>query len=299
MATMDNLVRSLANMGATIGSPLPMLRNIVRRKPVATPPPADFATLVEREIIPRLVMAHSDGPHDRLRDVDDGVDMSVEEISAFAPLALDHDAGVLVDRIDVFLRRGVPADRIMVEMLAPAARYLGEMWEDDQVDFVAVTMAMWRLQEVVREVSARVPVHGCGGREQSSALFSVLPGEQHSFGTVMIEDVFRRAGWNTELLTDCTVKELSAIVSAQSFDIIGLTVTGDVVAADTKSVIDKVRSASRNPDVTIMVGGRCFAGDVDRAKAVGADTTSNDAIHALEVANAIVERRRALGGLHV
>ena len=53
----------------------------------------------------------------------------------------------------------------MVDLLAPAARLLGEYWEDDRCDFVDVTMGLWRLQEVVHEIAARAPAdRAAGGR---------------------------------------------------------------------------------------------------------------------------------------
>ena len=57
MASVYGIVRSIAKAG----SAGPMLRSIVGRKPVAdaTPKkPAEFASLVENEIIPRLMVAH-------------------------------------------------------------------------------------------------------------------------------------------------------------------------------------------------------------------------------------------------
>ena len=282
MASVYGIVRSIAKAG----SPVPILRSIVSRKPVASIP--GFSAIVEREIIPRLVVAHST---DELIDypVTQDSHISPEEADEFAPLAIDQGACALLDRVEVFLDRGVSVDTIFVELLAPSARHLGVMWEEDDADFVAVTMALWRLQEVVRELSARVPVRGSGSDVQRRALFSVMPGEQHSFGTVLVEDVFRRAGWATELITECDTSQLLAMVAANEFDLIGLTVTGDRHCETVPSVINGLRSVSRNPHVGIMVGGRIFNEEPDLATQLGADATAHNATQALEVAATLVE----------
>lgn len=283
MASVYGIVRSIAR----VGSPGPMLRNMVGRKPITPPPALDM--LVEREIIPRLVVAHSSDELIEMRAVGDDIHISTEEAAHFAPLAIDHGACALLDQVEIFLDRGVSVDTIFVELLAPSARHLGTMWEEDDADFVAVTMALWRLQEVVRELSARVPVRGSGSDSPMRALFSVMPGEQHSFGTVLIEDVFRRAGWVTELLVECDTSQLLAVVAANEFDLIGLTVTGDRHCETVPSVINGLRSVSRNPHVGIMVGGRIFNDEPDLAAQLGADATAQDASQALEVARTLVE----------
>jgi MerR family transcriptional regulator, light-induced transcriptional regulator len=283
MASVYGIVRSIAR----VGSPVPMLRNMVGRKPIA--PPQGFDVLVEREIIPRLVVAHSSDELIEARPVGDDVHISAEEAAYFAPLAIDHGACALLDHVEVFLDRGVSVDTIFVELLAPSARHLGVMWEEDDADFVAVTMALWRLQEVVRELSSRVPVRGSGSETRMRALFSVMPGEQHSFGTVLVEDVFRRAGWTTELVTECDTSQLLALVASTEFDLIGLTVTGDRHCETVPSVINGLRSVSRNPHVGILVGGRIFNEDPDLATQLGADATAHDATQALEVARTLVE----------
>jgi MerR family transcriptional regulator, light-induced transcriptional regulator len=283
MASVYEIVRSIAR----VNSPVPMLRSIIGRKPPSPPPPG-FSNIVAREIIPRLVVAHApDGDYTESTIIGDAI--SSDEALKFAPLALDHDACALLDHIEVFLDRGVSIDAIFVDLLAPAARHLGVMWEEDDADFIAVTMALWRLQEVVRELSSRVPVRRFDSDRPMRALFSIMPGEQHSFGTVMIEDMFRRAGWDTMILTETDTSKLLATVAAHEFDLVGLTVTGDRYAETVPSVINGVRSVSRNPNTAIMVGGRIFNEYPDRATALGADATARDATHALEVARTLVE----------
>jgi MerR family transcriptional regulator, light-induced transcriptional regulator len=277
-----------------------MLRNMVGLKPAAAPKPEPeirpqgFAALVEGEIIPRLVVAHSRDDLIEINGQAGTASITGEEAAAFAPLALDHDACALLDRIEGFLARGVSVDTIFVELLAPAARHLGVMWEEDDADFVAVTMALWRLQEVVRELSARVPVRHGNGEPLRRALFSVMPGEDHSFGTVIVEDVFRRAGWMTDIVTQCDTSQLLARVAASEYDLIGLTVTGDRHCETVPSVINGLRSVSRNPHVGVMVGGRVFNDDPALASQLGADATAADAASALVVARDLVDGRANL-----
>ena len=209
-----------------------------------------------------------------------------EEAEAFAPLALETGADILLDHVEAFVRRGVPVETILVDLLAPAARALGVFWEDDRCDFVDVTMALWRLQEVVREVSARMP---CDRESQgNAALFATVPGEQHSFGTVIVDEVFRRGGWATTLLSDPTTSELLDELSGRMYDVIGLTVSCDDHIGRLGSLILAIRSVSRNPRICVMLGGRVLAADPAISVRAGADGTAADAPGALTMAERLV-----------
>lgn len=286
------------------------------------PPPRSLATLVEGEIIPRLMVAHA-SPEDgvaRLSDgafatatltdrvaavpavaVPAGAVIAAGEAAALAPLALRIDADALLDHVDRILRRGVSIETMLVDLLAPAARQLGLWWEEDRCDFVEVTMGLWRLQEVVHEISARLP-SGRAPRpgERRRALFAAMPGEQHSLGTVMVGELFGREGWAADVLPDPSMAELLARVAERAFDLIGLTVSSECNIARVPSAILALRSVSRNPRLTVMVGGQVFVERPELAADVGADGTAADARVALATAAELVDgncnREVAVGG---
>ena len=262
--------------------------------PFRTRPETDHArsltALIESEIIPRLVVAHSTDAKVPGLPVNTDV-IGPGEVEALAPLALQVDADRLLMHIEAILARGVSVDTVMVDLLAPTARLLGEHWESDQCDFIDVTMGLWRLQEVVHEIACRAPTAkpvAIGGHR---ALFASMPGDQHSFGTVVIDELFRRDGWVTERISDADTKDLLKRVADDWFDIIGLTVSCDRHIAALPSVIAALRNVSRNSRVCVMVGGRVFSADPARAVQVGADGTAPDAKLALTIAEGLVRNR--------
>ena len=258
---------------------------------------ADYArslsTLIEGEIIPRMMVAHAGAAAISPASPADDV-IGADEIAAFAPLVMQIEADELFAVVEAMLTRGVPMQSVLVDLLAPTARILGEYWESDRSDFIDVTMGLWRLQEVVHEITASMPTdHQSidGGRR---ALFSAAPGDQHSLGTVMIDDIFRREGWMTDRLCDADIAELLKRAQDHWFDIIGLTVSCDCHIGPLRSTIAALRNISRNPHVCIMVGGRVFSANPELAIHVGADGTARDAKSAPRVAGQLVrERERA------
>ncbi len=247
-----------------------------------------LSSLVEREIIPRLVASHP--VPGALSVAGKFGEITAEEVDTFAPLSLQVEADSLLDYVDAILRRGVGIDAVLVDLLAPAARRLGEYWEDDRCDFVDVTMGLWRLQEIVHELGARLPVERQPGPGRR-ALFASMPGDQHSFGTIVVEELFCREGWLTDRLSEASTPDLLERVAGEWFDVVGLTISCDYHIAPLPSIIAALRNVSRNPSLCVMVGGRIFVEDPELAERMGADGTAPDAKMAVGIAERLVETR--------
>jgi methanogenic corrinoid protein MtbC1 len=150
-------------------------------------------------------------------------------------------------------------------------------------------MGLWRLQEVMREIAARSPADLGGLAMPRSALFSPMPGDHHNFGTLMIEEVFSRGGWQSEALVKPERRELLDRLARQPFDLVGLTLARDCPSAALGNLIKAVRNVSANPNIIVLVGGRMINENPDIAVEVGADGTGSDALAALELADSLVK----------
>lgn len=272
-----------AGLRGVIAAPL----EAVRRRTSGQVEQADTVnSIIEAQIIPRLLMAHSGvEPRTRPRLLRA---ISPDEASRFALLPLRLEAASLLEEVDAFIAKGASVETICLDLLAPAARKLGEMWERDECDFLDVTMGLWRLQEVMREVAARSPVDHGGLPLPHSALFSPMPGDHHNFGTLMLDEVFARGGWRSEALVKPERRELLDRLARQPFDLLGLTLARDCPSAALSNLIKAVRNVSANPHIIVLVGGRMINENPEIAMEVGADGTGGDALSALELANSLV-----------
>lgn len=248
--------------------------------------PESVNAVIEGEIIPRLLMTRlgSDNPSRARR----GRPIAPEDAARFSLLPLRLEAAGLLEQVDAFIAEGSSVETICRDLLAPAARMLGEMWDRDECDFIDVTMGLWRLQEVMREVAARCPADPPSFKAPRSALFSPMPGDLHNFGTMMIEEVFSRAGWHSEALVSPDRRELLERLAQRPFDLVGLTLARHCPSADVSNLIKAMRSASANPKIAVLVGGRMINENPHMVQDVGADGTGVDALAALEVAESLV-----------
>lgn len=247
---------------------------------------AALSTLIEGEIIPQLLAAH--GVPGLPAGIARSARISAEDVRRFAPLALVLEADELLQHVEGLLEQGIAAESVFVDLLAPAARKLGEFWDSDTCDFVDVTIGLWRLQEVMREIAWRTPAISGSLFSARTALFSPMPGEQHGFGTLMVEEIFSRGGWQSELLVEPQRRDLLAMVGGRHFDLFGLTVSCDCHSGELTDLITAVRSVSLNPKLFVLVGGRAINADPALADLSGADGTAPDGPTALALAERLV-----------
>ncbi len=253
--------------------------------------PDALVRMVEGEIIPRLLVncrADSQGP---AMDSVDRIRPDPKDVDMLASSAIREDTRHLLGQIDSQIARGLSKETLLLDVMAPAARLLGEWWEQDACDFIDVTMGLWRLQEAVHEIIGRNSMGVASSDNQRSALFAVVPGDDHGFGSIVLEEMFRRAGWTVEGLRHATHDVLQQLLRARHFDLIALTASTSQPAEPLKQLIASLRARSQNPDVLVMVGGWMFNQDPALFQQVGADASAPDARAAVKTADTLMQER--------
>jgi MerR family transcriptional regulator, light-induced transcriptional regulator len=257
-----------------------------RRRDViaATDDAASLSTIVTCEVIPRLMAVSP------VRRRDGSGEIAREDIDNMVALSLTAEADTVIAEVEAMVARGVDGEAILVDLLAPTARILGEYWYQDRCDFVDVTMALWRLQGAVEALR--------GGRwnerepEARSALFAPAPGDQHGFGSLIVEKMFERSGWRTQRIVGGERGDLLHALATHWFDIAGLTVSCTCNTADLASTIAAMRTVSHNPRLKVLLGGPALIEDAAIVGRVGADGTASDARAAVVLAEGLIAETR-------
>jgi methanogenic corrinoid protein MtbC1 len=249
--------------------------------------PTDVVKTIKTRIIPKVVLALRKAPAPKAAE-----HKRPSAVEQFATLALGHDDGAPFARVEDLLAQGATVESIFLDLLAPAARHLGTLWESDTVDFADVTLAVSRLQRIMRQLGESFIHEGGQGSGGESVLLTIIPGEQHSFGLSMVAEFFRRAGWNLCTGPFSSHQELTSLVQSHWFDVVGISVSSDRRLAELKKDIHDIRRGSRNPNVGIMLGGPMVIAQPDLAVSMGADMISADATAAPHQARSLIERMK-------
>lgn len=238
---------------------------------------AGLVRTIEGEIIPRLMLAHAARGRELVSASGAPArQVEPEHVDAIIRAVMAEDTATALALVRSLASSGVSLEAIYLDLLSPAARKAGEMWEADLCSFTDVTIGLWRLQEVMHEVGMANAIPPRTAEPPHRVLLRQTPGEQHSFGLNMVAEFFRRAGWqvhddSTEAGTDPV-----ANVRGRWFDVVGLSLSGERHLDALAITIHAIRKASRNRGVGIMVGGPLFIEHPDWVARVGADTTAND-----------------------
>jgi hypothetical protein len=75
-----------------------------------------------------------------------------QEIAAFARICIHDLATTATQRIEQWVLQGHAIDDIFLKLIAPVARHLGWMWEEDQADFSQVSLGLIRLQQITHQL---------------------------------------------------------------------------------------------------------------------------------------------------
>ncbi|MFO0395092.1 MAG: B12-binding domain-containing protein [Gemmatimonadota bacterium] len=255
-----------------------------------------LAETVESELLPRLGLAHR-GPAGKADAQGTGLRPVIlpTDVEAFVARVLDEREPLPGAQVRDLLDRGATVESIYCDLLGPAARVLGDRWNDDTCDFLQVTVGLGRLQQTLRDLSAaatgttRTDLPG-------SVLITGLPDEQHTLGLLIVAECFVRDGWTVNVGHPLMDHGLVEAVRQDWYDVVGVSMALPERAAELRGTITRVRRASRNPDLVVLLGGHAFLEDAALVQAVGADDGITDARHAARVARVALAGRS--GGAH-
>lgn len=249
-----------------------------------------LAQTIEAEIIPRLLLAHRRIPPRVDGKAQTPCAVSEADLFAFADLVTRDSAQVAIARCEGMLGSGLSLEALYLDVFAPTARLLGEMWIEDVKTFADVTIGLGTLQQVLRHFSPAFAVVEDVPRERT-ALLVPAPGEQHTFGLLMVEAFLHKAGWRVEALSTFDADEVQRHLTRGRVDLVGLTASSDRFVEPVRRAIAFVR-AHGGERLPILVGGEPFGKDADLCRSVGASATALDAQGAVAVAEELVPPAR-------
>lgn len=262
------------------------------------PPQQVLDKLIEAEIIPRLMLvnrgvseASRSGESEQARSLK----FEAEQVDDFARRTITADPDDLVAEVDRLMDAGASHEDILLKLMAPAARRLGKLWDEDGCDFADVTIGLMKMHRVLERVNAEGPIGMGAGGVSPRVLLAPAPGEQHVFGVVMVGEFFTRAGWRVRCESTPEVAHIARAVSEDHYDVVGLSVSSDLNLRTLRAAIKLVRARSLNRDVFVLVGGNAFNEDLGLAKRVGADATATDGVRAVVTAQRLVHRLSRVG----
>jgi methylmalonyl-CoA mutase cobalamin-binding subunit len=221
----------------------------------------------------------------RLTVRDGAADRSVDEavVVSIARALLDsYPDGMEALRQD--LRRARISDSELVDRYFPeVARYLGCAWADDTAPFTDVSIAVARMQALLREVG-RAWTSNTSVDQSGATVLVVLPaGEQHSFGAMLLTGQLRRQGISVRLEVGTATADLYRLAQDRSFDCAMISIACEEALHRCKEVVSALKKGSGGR-LWVAVGGPLVQRSIDLCTLTGADIATSDPLQALQAA---------------
>jgi methanogenic corrinoid protein MtbC1 len=257
------------------------------------PERATIADLVATEITPQLSLLHLEVPRAGEAVV---LRSRAEDISIFAQLVLRQDSLGAELQVSDLISSGHSMEQVFLDLFEPTARRLGQMWDNDECDFVDVTRGMGRLQRLLATMVCNSGAPAPIGKR--SILMSTIPGEQqHSFGIAIVERLLESWGWQVRCERPGSIDQILDIVENNWIAVVGLSASRTNGQETLAQLISKIRGHSQNSAIGVMVGGPALYDQPGLAATVGADATARNASLAVLAAEKLFkleDRRRKM-----
>lgn len=185
------------------------------------------------------------------------------------------------------LQRGIGAETIYLEVLAPALVEVGEAWLRGELNIAKEHLAtnvtleqMAHIRDAVRrsdDIAAEVVV-------------AAVSGEMHFVATRMIADLFYFDGWDVvHLGPDTPTDDLVELVRERGSDLVALSLSHSDRVGTAQAAIEQLKALDHHP--TVFVGGAGVS-TADQAEFGNADLVSSDPSGAVHAAREMLGVRR-------
>ena len=245
--------------------------------------------VVEDHIIPRLVRGSQEDPVLTNTGRDAARMPSESDVIAFADLAVNTDVRSSLEFIGSLLDKDISVESIYLDLISPAAKYLGDMWVEDRVDFSRVSLGASCMQRSLIGLGQRYESKH-DFTAQRSMLISAMPGDQHMLGPSIAAEFLRRYGWHAKFIMPNSPDDITNELRQSKFDMLGLSLSCDDYLADLEPLITHVRSSAG--EVGILAGGRAVMADPGFVMKAGSDVVALDARDAVVQAKQLLETRQ-------
>jgi methanogenic corrinoid protein MtbC1 len=182
---------------------------------------------------------------------------------------------------------------LYVNVLQPAQREIGRLWQVNAISVAAEHYATATTQKILNRLSHAIPP-----RAKRNGRFAGLcpEGEHHCLGLQMVCDLSQLDGWETYFIgantpTNSAVQLLKQLQPV----VIGVSMATLMALHNTRTLITKVKEAL--PDTVVLAGGYAASLGKDLWKTFGADAYAADGESALATLNQILADRKAAARL--
>lgn len=258
-------------------------------------PKVDLLPTIDRSVIPLLHAALQKDLRRPQHPLISSKAAQREDVAEFSERMLGGTLQGVYERIDELRLAGRTLESIYLNLLAPAACHLRDLWRNDYCGFADVTFALCNLQSVLRHYAQDFYAETTSPDSGSRVLVVAPAGDgidvlTPMFGLMLMSQFFRRDGWDASIERDLTCLAFRRSVG-EWFDMVEVLAANDAQLDEIASGIRAIRRGSPNPSIGVIVCGQIFCDRPEYIGLVGADLMASDPLSSLSQAKSFVTRQ--------
>lgn len=207
--------------------------------------------------------------------------------------ARSGDPALLGGMFDLMRRQRMPAERVVDVYLPAAARRLGNAWHEGELDILATTVAISRLQAILRELSrAWRADHAAEAGGDTRVLLAVPEREKHTLGALIATQQLRRMGVSVNLQLLISPARAAALAGSGGYDAVFISMANRSNLETCRYLVKSIKRVL--PDRVPVVLGGPLAGDENALRGIaGVDLVTSNVMEALVACGLIAYEQAA------
>ena len=240
-----------------------------------------LVNVIDDHLIPRLLQSEHYASEMATQSSKEKRDSAFPEFIAFTEGCRDGDSLRANAIVDALIAQGVSDQSMFLDLITPAARHLGHLWDKDLCSFTDVTCGLAIMHQITYRLGYEYRDGPQGEGEKAHVMLCAAPGSMHLLGITIVADLFKREGASVVIDVSATEDELVRTGANEWFDVIGVSVAIEAQLINLKSLVTRLKQSSGNPDVKVILGGPIFTLVEATPELFGADAISNNPLEVL------------------
>ncbi len=172
------------------------------------------------------------------------------------------------------------AERVVDIYIPAAARRLGHAWHEGELDILSTTVAIARLQAILRELGRAWTADHSDNVSDARVILAVPEREQHTLGSLIAAHQLRRLGVSVNLQLMAPPVRVAALVADGGYDAVFVSMANRSNLDSCRKLIKSVQRVAPN-GVPVVLGGPLAELDDDFCRETGADVVTSNIVDAL------------------
>ena len=188
------------------------------------------------------------------------------------------DAEMAEGAIATAIEEGLAPATLHSEVIAPALRWIGDLWEAGEIDVDAEHLATG----ITRRILATLYRYMLGGAEphRERVLLAAPEGDQHTLGLQMVNDQLAAAGYQATLQADVSPERLAAAIASHRPQMVVLAGTLSSTAEPMEDLLAEM--TEHHPEIPVIIGGEVIKSMPRRYTGVAVVQRIDEAVAAVE-----------------